>query len=336
MNRYHADVANESARSSSDRRTPLRCRRLTPRLIRAGVGRFSKDSRPQLLVTGLVLGLALFTPTTGRSDGTYPRISLENPWGTDRCILEFIDGCPFIPMCHMWVDVVCAPGTFPIRSVSFSIPEPSCFYADSVEIESFGTVTGDWRTGITVDFGECRTSAVRIMRLKFILVSASEINCVYPILAHASSASGEIEVVDCEGQTRLAIGEAGIINWDGGASIRNEPPPPSYPSPADGATDVGISEDLNWDWSDGSLCRPVLHGSTYHNLYFGTEPDPPLLYEWAWPPYKLGPLMPSTTYYWRVVTKWGPSPSSPVWSFTTEDPTPTDRSTWGAIKAVYE
>jgi len=49
-----------------------------------------------------------------------------------------------------------------------------------------------------------------------------------------------------------------------------------------------------------------------------------------------GPLLPSTTYYWRVVNAFCTgSTSSPVWRFTTQDPDAVLPETWSAFKQLY-
>jgi predicted outer membrane repeat protein len=92
-------------------------------------------------------------------------------------------------------------------------------------------------------------------------------------------------------------------------------PPPgqaSDPSPADGATEVSITSDLNWI---GDMY------STSQDVYFGINPTPDInefkgnqtstLFD-------PGGMTYSTTYYWRIdaLNAWGKN-VGPVWSFTT-------------------
>ena len=100
------------------------------------------------------------------------------------------------------------------------------------------------------------------------------------------------------------------------------PDAPNYLAPADGA--VGIDRSLELHWDGGPW------GQVY-DVYFGTDPNPPLLASNE----KLGPtdpatptltqkwilplLQPGTTYYWRIVSKTmaGLAKSGPIASFTT-------------------
>ena len=296
-----------------------------------------RHPQTQLLVAGLVLVMAWLVPGPSQG-GEYPRITLSPPDEHWDCVLELYQIGSFFLYYAVWVDVVYSP-SIPTRSVSFAIPEPQCLFADTVEVEYLENVTGHWRTGITVDFGDCRTERSLVMRLRFSGV-VSEPNCAYRVVAHSASASGWTEFVDCEGQTRFAHGDVAVVDWDGSPEgtgfASSPPPPPSHPSPPDGATGVATTTTLDWDWSPAAGCPRVLSGDTYHAVYFGTEPQPALVDEWAGPYYDPGRLEPSTTYYWRVVTRSYSVPSSPVWSFTTADATPTEQTTWGAIKALYE
>ncbi|MHC4643258.1 MAG: PA14 domain-containing protein, partial [Planctomycetota bacterium] len=87
-------------------------------------------------------------------------------------------------------------------------------------------------------------------------------------------------------------------------------------SPANGAVDVSVDENLVWIHGDSTF--------TQEEVYFGTDPCAlPLVATIAPPTLEYDPgdpnLIASTTYYWYIVgtdssmKKW----SSPVWSFTT-------------------
>jgi len=93
------------------------------------------------------------------------------------------------------------------------------------------------------------------------------------------------------------------------------PPPPapgqaSNPNPADGATNVPTTADLNW--SGGS-------DATSHNVYFGTSNPPSLAATGVGSSYDPGTLSTSTTYYWRVDSvNDTDTTTGTVWSFTTD------------------
>ena len=109
------------------------------------------------------------------------------------------------------------------------------------------------------------------------------------------------------------------------STIEPENNMPSFASitePANGATEVPVSQKIRWTATDED-------GDTlYYDVYFGTASEPPLVS--ASQPsqiYDPGTLEKATTYYWRIVVSDGKvsNPQFEVWSFTTEaipDPAP--------------
>ncbi len=98
--------------------------------------------------------------------------------------------------------------------------------------------------------------------------------------------------------------------WDFTTETLPPPGTPSTPTPADGATGISIDADL--DWADCS------NTDTY-DVYFGTDPAPPLDGNTAVSSYTLGTLLYNTTYYWKIEAKNGcGTTAGVVWSFTTE------------------
>jgi hypothetical protein len=104
------------------------------------------------------------------------------------------------------------------------------------------------------------------------------------------------------------------------------PGTPQYIAPQNVSSGVGSSVTLKWD------------GGTWghlYDIYFGTNPNPPLVpgatnlqigspVSGTQETYAISNLLPGTTYYWRIVGKtWAASRdpslvrSGPVWSFTT-------------------
>ena len=81
------------------------------------------------------------------------------------------------------------------------------------------------------------------------------------------------------------------------------------PTPVDGATEVGVDEDLSW--------TAGLYAAS-HDVYFGTSPTPVFQDNQAGTTYDPGTLLHDTTYYWSVseVNSTGTT-AGPVWSFTT-------------------
>jgi regulation of enolase protein 1 (concanavalin A-like superfamily) len=83
----------------------------------------------------------------------------------------------------------------------------------------------------------------------------------------------------------------------------------SNPSPANGATSVGVTTDLSW--TAGS-------GATSHDVYFGTAASPPFIQNQTGTTYDTGTMANSTTYRWKIDEKNASGTTTGVvWSFTT-------------------
>ncbi|MCD4731040.1 MAG: hypothetical protein K8R74_10590, partial [Bacteroidales bacterium] len=92
------------------------------------------------------------------------------------------------------------------------------------------------------------------------------------------------------------------------------PLPPTNPEPGSGSIGFGLNNDLSWDCSD-----PDGYDLKY-KVYFGTNPNPPLIDECiSEATYDPGTLELETNYYWRIIAvdNYGDSTVSNVWSFTT-------------------
>jgi hypothetical protein len=102
----------------------------------------------------------------------------------------------------------------------------------------------------------------------------------------------------------------------------NMPPSmPGSPSPANGATGVGINADLAWNGGD-----PNSGDTVYYDVYLGTSPTPAFLERIGPFPatqtaitYDPGTLAYNTQYYWQIVAEddQAASTTGPLWSFTT-------------------
>ena len=132
-------------------------------------------------------------------------------------------------------------------------------------------------------------------------------------------------LLDCESQYACAT------QGYGGGYIG----PAFEPFPADQAVDVPASVDLTWTNGPIEACGCLGVPST--GMYFGTQPDPPGVFgNEPFETYDPGPLLPGTTYYWRVDTWWcGGYATSPVWSFTTSATVLVEHKTWGTVKRLY-
>jgi hypothetical protein len=92
------------------------------------------------------------------------------------------------------------------------------------------------------------------------------------------------------------------------------PPPPTSPSPADGATGVSTSVTLDW---------PDCAGATSYDVYLGTAPSPPYVGNVAVSQFNPGTLSCNAHYYWRVVAKNScGNNSGPEWDFYTVNCSP--------------
>jgi len=100
-------------------------------------------------------------------------------------------------------------------------------------------------------------------------------------------------------------------------AVPNNPPyKPGNPSPADGATDISITN-TSLSWSGGD---PDAGDTVTYDVYFGTDSNPPMVSnDQLETTYDPGTLDYSTLYYWRIVAKdeHGASNESEVWCFTT-------------------
>lgn len=102
-----------------------------------------------------------------------------------------------------------------------------------------------------------------------------------------------------------------------GAATTNEPPdPPSEPVPGNGSSGQAIDTDLYW------VCTDPDDDDLTFDVYFGTQPDPPLVAEGIEETiYNPGTLDYLTNYYWKIVAHddYGHTTEGPVWEFTSTD-----------------
>jgi hypothetical protein len=83
----------------------------------------------------------------------------------------------------------------------------------------------------------------------------------------------------------------------------------SNPDPPHNATGVSLSSDLSW--TSGSA-------ATSHDVYFGTDSDPPFVTNQTTTTFSPGTMAGDTTYFWRIDERnaWGKTTGN-LWTFTT-------------------
>ncbi|WP_214495047.1 PQQ-binding-like beta-propeller repeat protein [Thermosipho sp. 1244] len=101
------------------------------------------------------------------------------------------------------------------------------------------------------------------------------------------------------------------------SNSNNPPAEPSNPFPEDNATNVSITPTLSWS------CNDPDGDSISYDIYFGTDPNPPLVKkDHPITNFMLDTLQNETTYYWKIVAKDSKCgvAQSPIWKFTTSKP----------------
>lgn len=234
--------------------------------------------------------------------------------------------CVSAPVAGAWVEAhVVVKGGESLSAVSFRMVIPPVLLL-AEEIAVFPGTVGSATTGVTVAFGTCLTLPVDVLTLRFLVTPLWDDSqqCAFAWIDQATASDCDSQGIPANGGvTRIVRGPCEIIG-------------PSDPSPVDHAHDVPVDVLLEWTAEPASGC--ALGELLYFSLYFGTDPDPPLVLQMsASPPLDPGDLQPGTQYYWRVLaTQIGSSPRvGPVWTFRTTQPVASRTSTWGRIKALY-
>jgi hypothetical protein len=230
--------------------------------------------------------------------------------------------------------VVAVPFGDGLTGVQFAAPLPPCAgasYIGETVVPGLFSI-GNSQSGIAIALGACRTEpAVVLMTIRVGFAPGTATCCPWPVVADPSAPGGNVIATACHFVEIPATALTAWLNDDGSC----EHPAPDNPSPANGAADVPLPVEPSWDEHRPNYCGDPMY-TLDHNVYFGTEPDPPLAAQQQDPPYDPGSLQPNTTYYWRVEAFTGLSQaSSPVWSFTTPQPLAVEKTTWGAIKALF-
>ena len=100
-------------------------------------------------------------------------------------------------------------------AAQFSAPMPVCmtgatWLSDSAAYE----VIGSSQTGVAIGYGICATGPIHFLTINYFAQGTSDPCCLYAVLPDPDVPSGQIEVVDCNGQLLYAQGEVSTVNGD--------------------------------------------------------------------------------------------------------------------------
>ena len=146
-----------------------------------------------------------------------------DPEGTDCNLLDQVpDVCTY----HVVVDV----GTAGATGVQFSAPVPQCALPGGVlwigDTPVFPVTLGNSQSGAVIGFGDCLFDKIHVLTMNFLCNGLTPPCCEYPVLADPRD-TGQVWVVDCDGNLVIAAALTAVINGD--------PSCPCGASPADGA-----------------------------------------------------------------------------------------------------
>jgi len=293
------------------------------RYVRAGV--VTMQQTRSIVALAVLAFPLLFTPAAGQvSIGVY-----EDPAGLD------CHAYPPPPNIVSTYYVVARQRAGGIAGVRFSAPLPACLGATWVEETSpFTGITGDSQTGVTIDFGGCvGANAILLLSLHVIHApGAGTACCLMEILPDPAEPSGDVIYMSCDSYQHPAHARVAWLNEDHTCEIQQ---PPRSPSPANNTAGVAAPVVLSWASPLPLWCEEPAY-NLEHTVYLGTSPDPPMIADHVQPPLNAGPLLPGTTYYWKVYAYTGiSSATSQVWTFTTAPAVGAHTSTWGGIKALF-
>jgi hypothetical protein len=274
------------------------------------------------------LFIIVFSVSPSFADG----VSLfADPAGTDCALAYDAPG-----VVSIYAVLFSGPGA---TGVQFAAPLPDCWtgvlhLSDNIPPPYINI--GNSQTGIAIAFGSCVSGwPIHVLTIQVFASNPGLIGdcCPYWVQPDPNANPPGVYVTDCSSPPNLLVGTAGEMyvtrsgDW--------EPPVLSNPSPPNGALDQPLDEILEWDVA---LCSCGL-GVVWHDIYFGVDPDPPLVAEFhEGNTYDPSILLPETRYYWKIraIDTDGGTTTGPVWTFTTEAAIPAEKSSWGRIKSLYK
>ena len=231
---------------------------------------------------------------------------------------------------YIFVNVVAI--TNPIRSVTITVPDPP---AGELIGETWNYPhTGDRINGMTLNLG-CQQQGT--IYLGTIVVFFP----VHPGYDLPWQVGADSQVADCNFNSQLVEVLPSMINSPLQCFQHCTGLAPHSLYPEDGATGVPLNGEVSWlGGSDSHFdeCSVRIYTSpdcsTVQVVTFPCDITGPII--------ALGPLQPSTTYYWQV--SWfstgggcsrGGGGMSPIQSFTTQGALAAQPATWGRVKLMY-
>ena len=120
-------------------------------------------------------------------------------------ITDYVPGLITVAVLH-----VGSPGAV---ASQFSAPSPSCFQALHIgDVEVFPITIGSSQTGVAIGYEQCMTGTFQILTINYFGQGMTGECCYYPVLPDPNTASGQVEVVDCDNQLLYRYGWGDYVN----------------------------------------------------------------------------------------------------------------------------
>lgn len=104
-------------------------------------------------------------------------------------------------------------GTAGATASQFLAPMPACMTSTYLSDTAVFPVTiGSSQDGVAIGYGACLGEPIHCLTINVFASGTTPACCVYEIGGDPNTASGLIEVVDCDENLITAIGQSGVIN----------------------------------------------------------------------------------------------------------------------------
>lgn len=292
------------------------CPSLTVGIPRTPAVTAPAGSRP--IVNQIIIG-------TGTSTGSYP---FNTNWGYSRSASLFTAaevGSPTLLTFLAWNISTATTANIPIKiylKTTTSTDQISDTWANMIagatlvyNATTQFTPTG-WKNFDITDFSYCADNLLVLCEANFTGTGAGSTVYFY----YTSTASNSHQTWTADGSAPTGTGSIGTsrpnIQMTKAPVTVTIPNCATYTSPANGASGItcGLNAVLNWTPSITG-CNPP----TSYDVYFGTVAAPPFVINQTALSYDPGTLLPSTTYYWKIVPRnsAGPAVGCVTWSYST-------------------